>query len=198
MSSCRSRACRPLLQGVGILSLPWLAEVAARSLRSVHGSDGFAAPLEILAVELGPDRNPWILLVYAVGLTVGIRLLQSWQGPAESDPDETRSCFEAAMLAGASRARAQGMATRRRHGRWFGQFLLAAGYAATSLTPALLFTPWMDGRTVAPGVLVLADGPDDARLLAAALALGALAVNIAVLVVARLTSALPRNGEWEP
>ena len=50
----------------------------------------------------------------------------------------------------------------------------------------------MDGRTVAPGILVLADGPEDARLQAAVLALGAMAVNLAALSVARLTSALPR------
>jgi hypothetical protein len=74
--------------------------------------------------------------------------------------------------------------------------VLASCLAATSLTPALLFTSWGDGRTAAPAILALADGPEDARLQAAALAMGVIAVQLAALVAARLTSALPRD--WEP
>jgi hypothetical protein len=63
------------------------------------------------------------------------------------------------------------------------------------LTPALLFTPWSDGRTAAPAILSLADGSDDARLQAAALAIGVLAVQLAARATARLTAALPRNAQ---
>ncbi len=62
--------------------------------------------------------------------------------------------------------------------------------AATNLSPALLFTPWSDGLTVASGVLDLANGAGDAPAQAAALALCVIAVNLAALVVARSTFAL--------
>jgi hypothetical protein len=184
----------PLLQGIGILSLPWLIDLAATAVRGVPHWEWLAPRLGEAAVALGPDRNPWPLLVFAVGLAIGLKLWPIWEAADQPDPHETRSRYEAALLAGVSRARAHGAGMRWRHSRWLGRFLLAAGFAATNLTPALLLTPWMDGRTVAPGILVLADGPDAARLQAAALALGAIAVNLAALIAARFTSAVPRDG----
>jgi ABC-type Fe3+ transport system permease subunit len=186
----------PLLQGVGILALPWLVGLVSSSLGPFPRWEGLAARLGDLSVELNTDRNPWGLLVCAVGLTVGIRLLQSWQRAAESESDAVRSGIEAAMLAGISPARAP-MVAAWRPGRWFGRFLLAAGFAATCLTPALFFTPWIDGRTIAPGILILAAGPDDARQQAAVLGLMVLAVNTAALIAARLTSASPGDGELD-
>jgi hypothetical protein len=183
----------PLLQGIGILSLPWLAELGAGSLRGVARFHGLVTVLEHSAVELGPDRNPWPLLVFAVGLAVALRLLPTWEETDSAEPRETRSRLEAALLAGAPAARARGVGTRGWLGRWLGRYLLATGLTATSMSPALLFTPWMDGRTIAPGILILADGTDPARQRAAALALAALAVNLAALIAARLTSALPRD-----
>ena len=186
----------PLLQGVGILALPWLTGLAASSLRPIPGYESLAARLANLSVELSPDRNPWSLLIGAVGLTVGIRLLQSWQRAAESESFAMRSGLEAARLAGISAARAQLVAVWR-PGRWFGRFLLVAGFSATSLTPALFFTPWIDGLTIAPGILFLADGPDEARRQAAVLGLLVLAINLAALIAARLTSAWPHEGELD-
>jgi ABC-type Fe3+ transport system permease subunit len=188
----------PLLQGVGILALPWLAGLAAESLHAVPGCARGAAALGHLAIELRPDRNPWLLLVCSVGLTLGLGLVRTWEGSAGSDPRAIRARFEAALLAGVSRSRARGVGKPWRLTRGFGRFVLAAGLAATSLTPALLFTPWGDGRTAAPAILALADGPDDARLQAAALAIGVLAVQLAAWVTARLTSAWPRDGEPAP
>jgi ABC-type Fe3+ transport system permease subunit len=186
----------PLLQGVGILALPWLAGLVSSSLRTIHRFEGLADRLADLARELNLERNPWILLVSVVGLTVGLRFLQSGQWTAESESDELRSGRDAALLAGVSPVRARAVASWR-PARWIGRFVLATCFAATCLTPALLFTPWMDGRTIAPGIVILADGPDDARLQAAALALTALAANITALVAARLTSAWPRDGETD-
>ncbi len=186
----------PLLQGVGILALPWLAGLASLSLRTIPRCEGLATRLADVSIELDTDRNPWSLLVCAVGLTVGIRLLQSWQRAAESESDAVRSGLEAALLAGSSPARA-GMVATWRPGRWFGRFLLAAGFAATCLTPALFFTPWIDGRTIAPGILILADGPDDGRRQAAVLGLMVIAVNLTALIAARLTSASPGDGELD-
>ena len=68
-----------------------------------------------------------------------------------------------------------------------------ACFAATGLTPALLFTPWMDGRTITPGILSLADATDDARIQAAMLGLIVLAANLAALIVAWITAAWPRT-----
>ncbi len=180
----------PLLQGVGILTLPWLIGLAASSLRSSPRTRGLAARLGETAIELSPDRNPWIILVVAVTLTVGLRFLRSWQWTAESEAHDRRSCFDAALLTGVSAARARAL-TSWRPVRWIGRFWLVACFAATGLTPALLFTPWMDGRTISPGILSLADAPGDARLQAAMLGLIVLAANVAALVVAWITAAWP-------
>jgi hypothetical protein len=75
--------------------------------------------------------------------------------------------------------------------------LLIGSLAATNLTPALLFEPWSDGRTLAPAIVQLAAGPADARSLAAALALGAIAINVTALCIAWATCALPRSVDVE-
>ena len=67
-----------------------------------------AAGLADVSVVFDPDRNPWGLLICAVGLTVGIRLLHSWQQAAESESAAVRSGRDAALLAGISPARADG------------------------------------------------------------------------------------------
>jgi hypothetical protein len=186
----------PLLQGVGILALPSLAGLTASSVRPIPHCARLATGLEWLSRELDPDRNPWGLLVCAVGLTVGIRLVQSWRRVAESEAAAVRSGRDAAILGGTSPARASMVATWR-PGRWLGRFLLAAGFAATCLTPALFFTPWSDGRTISPGILILADGPIDARRQAALLGMLVVAVNSTALIAARLTSSSPGDGELD-
>ena len=70
--------------------------------------------------------------------------------------------------------------------------LLVWALAATNLTPALLFEPWTGGQSVAPTVVLLASGPGDIPAQAAALALCAIAANLAALVIAHATSAFPR------
>jgi ABC-type Fe3+ transport system permease subunit len=186
----------PLIQGVGILAIPWLLSLAAQTLRGLHGSDRMAALLGNLAVQLGPDWDPWILLVCAVSLTGFSRFLLVWDPPSERGKAHRSPCFDAAILAGASRTRARAIATRHQRGRAFGQLLLTVVFAATNLTPALLFTPFSDGRTTAPEILALAVGSDDARSVAAALAIGVLATQVAALAIAGITSAWP--GDWEP
>ena len=81
--------------------------------------------------------------------------------------------------------------------RWLAGCFLVWSLAATNLVPALLFEPWIDGRTIAPAVVHLAAGPADARAQAAALALCAIAINLAALAVARVSSALPRSVDLE-
>jgi iron(III) transport system permease protein len=191
-------ALPPLMQGVGILALPWLAGLAADSLPAVPGCAAGAAALGHLAIELHPDRDPWPLLVLAVGLAVGLRLVRAWQAAAGPNPRQVHAEFQAARLASGSLSRARAAGRPWRPARWIGRFSLAACLAATSLTPALLFAPGSDARTAAPAILALADGPEDARLQASALALGAIAVPLGALALARLASAWPRDGEPGP
>jgi hypothetical protein len=191
-------AVPPLMQGVGILALPWLAGLAADTLQEVPGCAAGAKALGHLAIQLHPDRDPWPWLVSAVGLAVGLRLVRAWQAAAGPDPRQVRAEFEAALLASGSRSRAKAAGRPWRPARWIGRFGLAASLAATSLTPALLWATGTDARTAAPALLALADGPEDARLQAGALALGVLAVQLAALATARLASAWPRDEEPAP
>jgi hypothetical protein len=180
----------PLLQGIGILAVPWLGVLGSEWLSGVPGREGLAAQAGSLAAQLVPGRNPWILLAYSTGLAVGLPVLAACWGTCQPARAEILSGVDAAILAGARRARARRLATPQKARRDSGRFVLVAGLAATNLTPALLFTPWMDGRTLAPAIVIWASGPDDARLAAAGLALVAVAVNLAALGAARLSSAL--------
>jgi hypothetical protein len=185
----------PLVQGVGLLALLVQAAQMVRTIKVMPGLPGGLAALADLGPELAVQRNPWPILVAAVGLSVGLRLLRSWQRAAERRPEESRSGLEAALVAGPSRRRARALAALR-PARWVGGLLLGLFLAAVNLAPALLFTPWMDGRSVAPAILVLADAPDGARVQAAALACCAIAGSLAALGAARLASAPPP--EWDP
>ncbi|MHB1557064.1 MAG: hypothetical protein ACYC61_06260, partial [Isosphaeraceae bacterium] len=185
----------PLVQGVGILALPGLLGALATALeRTVPAGSSLSRFLDGVSGELDAARNPRAILTVAVALSVGSRLLPRWRLAAEMNPLETRTGLDAALLAGASRARARGLAALRPY-RWASAFLLAALLAATNLTPALLFAIWADVRTMAPGLLVLADGAGDARLQASFLALGLIVLNLAALGLARLTPAPPPD--WD-
>ena len=78
-----------------------------------------------------------------------------------------------------------------------GRFLLVWAVAATNVTPALLFLPWIERQSVGPAVLVYSSLGRAAHPLAAALALGALAVSVTAFIVARFTSALPSFEDLE-
>jgi iron(III) transport system permease protein len=182
----------PLVQGVGVFSLSWLAGLAAGLPVDGESWRQLAIASERLSHLTNVDRNPWMLLIGSVGLALVGAVLQRGLNTVDLDGSRPNAAFDAARLAGASRSRARALSIPGRRGRWLGRFLLIWALAATNLSPALLFTPWTDGRNVAPGVLVLADGPGEARAQAAALALCIVAVNVAALAVGRLTSALPR------
>ena len=187
----------PMLLGVGLLAILSLGAQAARSMK---GLSGFARPfarIEGLAPELAVSRNPWPILTAAVGLSVGLRLLQSWRRAAERRPDSLRSGLAAALQAGATSSRARSVAALK-PGRWIGGLLLASCLAAANLTPALFFTPWMDGRTAAPAMLILADGPDDDRRQAAGLAFLMIVGNLAGLCAARFAPAPPPEWDRDP
>jgi ABC-type Fe3+ transport system permease subunit len=182
----------PLVLGAGVLALPWLAELAARSIDGAgHRSPGLA--LSKISAALDPSLHPWILMGFAIVLALAPRCFASWRDTALLEPARMRcrSATEAALLTGVSRARARGFGALWLPGRWSGRFVLVWALAATNLAPALFFAPWTDWKTVAPAVIVLARGDGDARAQAAVLALGVLVVNVGALGVARLTKSLP-------
>jgi ABC-type Fe3+ transport system permease subunit len=185
----------PLVQGVGFLALPWLAGLASAFLVDLDRWRTLAVALDQIAIELGPFRNPWMVMSFCVSLSLAPHFLSSWRRDARRDPSRfcSDSAFDAALLAGASRARAGRLSRPLPRARWLAGCFLAWSIAATNLSPALLFEPWIDGRTIAPAVLQLAAGPADARSQAAVLALCASAINLAALAMARMSSALPRT-----
>ena len=77
-------------------------------------------------------------------------------------------------------------------------YVVAAALGAVNLAPALLFAPWMDGRTASPAMLVLADGTTGARRQAAALACCVIAGHVAGLCAACLTPSRPPEWDSDP
>jgi ABC-type Fe3+ transport system permease subunit len=183
----------PLVVGVGLLALPWLAGLAAAYLIDFERWRPLGNALGAIARELDPFDNPWLMLPCCVALALLPRWLGSLHGGAQADPARvaSTSAIDAALLAGASRAWAVRLSKPLPSGRWLGRFFLAFSLAATNLTPALLFEPWADGRTIAPAVVIMATGAADARSLAAVLALCAIAMNLLALAIARVASAGP-------
>jgi hypothetical protein len=183
----------PLSLGVGVLSLSWLAGLAAATLVDAGRLKRLSATFEWFSRFSDGDRNPWIPLTVSVGLSLAAVVLTSGRRAVGLPGSQSTSALDAAQLAGASRSRARALSMPRRRRQWLGLFILIWVLAATNLSPALLFTPWSDGRTAAPGIVDLANGGGDARARAASLALCVVAVNLAAVVVARLTAAPPRS-----
>ena len=183
----------PLVQGVGLLALPWLAGLASVFLVDLGQWRPLAVAFGRISTELDPFRSPWIMMSVAVVLSLVPRFLVSWQPEVRSDPLRAGPGpgFDAALIAGTSRARAGRLSQPVPLARCFAGCFLVWSLAATNLVPALLFEPWTDGRTIAPAILQLAAGSADARAQAAALALCAVASNLAALAMARVSSALP-------
>ena len=183
----------PLVQGIGLLAIPWLARLGAAYVVDHGGWRPLAAGLGSIAAGFDPARNAWVVLSCGVALALVPRFLRSWQNDAKTGRSVVRtdSAYDAARLGNASRMRARRLSQPWPRGRWLALGFLVSSLAATNLTPALLFEPWTDGRTIAPAVVILAAGPADDRSQAAALALLAIAINMAGLAVVRMSSALP-------
>jgi hypothetical protein len=184
----------PMVQAVGILAMLQLGGLIMGMAGGLPGSGSPFEPIPALAPELDVRRNPWPVLSLAVGLSVGLRLLGSWRRAAEYESEESRSALDAAILAGAPGYRARS-AVAPRPRRWLGAVVSTTALAATNVVPALLFTPWMDGRTVGPALILLADGDSPCRVQAAALAVFAIVGNVAGLCASRVAPAPPP--EWD-
>jgi hypothetical protein len=182
----------PLVVGAGILALPWLLGVASRFLfdRDHHGAAVFIGDV---AAAIDPHIRAWTLMAFCVGLVLVSRVFEhSGTGHAAFAGRHPRdSCYEAALLPGGARWRAWTLGAPWRLGLLLGRFVLVAAFAATNLTPALLFSTGTDRPTLGPAFLDLAGGEALAQSQASALALAGIFVNLAAIAVAKGTRALP-------
>jgi iron(III) transport system permease protein len=182
----------PLAWGVGALSLPSLAGLGADLLGGSGGHNAVAGALGRLADILDPDRTPGVLLVVAV-VASRFPMLARWA--VRSRDVSRRAPRDAALSLGVSPRRARRMASGGALGASAGPLALIVALAVTSLTPALLLTPTLETRTVAPGVLILADEPGGGLARAAALAIAAIVVNLIALAAAAWGRSRP-IGAW--
>lgn len=94
----------PLVLGVGLLAVPWLAALASRFLLD-RGQDRTAVLLGDLGAAIDPRGQPWILAACGVGLVLLPRFFRSGarELAAAFRADRQDSCHDAAILSGASR-----------------------------------------------------------------------------------------------
>jgi iron(III) transport system permease protein len=184
----------PLVLGVGVLAIPWLAALASAFLTDVGGWGPLAHALGSIAGAFEPRGRSLVTTSCAVALVFLPRFFWCCRREplSETSSPRARSAFDSALLAGASRVLAIWLVNSRRVRRLIGWFSLVSVLAATNLTPALLFEPLTGGQCIAPTVVLLATGPGEIPARAGALALCAIAANVAALAVARSTSELPR------
>ncbi|SIO20141.1 iron(III) transport system permease protein [Singulisphaera sp. GP187] len=182
----------PLTIGVGALALGGLLQLAVDWLRIGERPGFLIVGFSVLRNGLDLDRTPGPLLLLAVAaacqspLILVSRQVGRWSLGQLTD---------AAITLGATERQAH----RAGLAGWFGVppgvLLLTLVLATTSLSPALILTPTVENRPVAPGILRLADQPDDAPSLAAALATCVIAVNVAALGLAAKGRSEPL-GDW--
>ncbi len=116
----------PLLQGVGVLSLSWLAGMAATWLVDAGSLRQIATIFESFSQVTNVDRNPWIPLTLTVGLSPRQSFLESARA-LEVRGSQSNAAFDAARLAGASRSRARALSGPRQRRRMAGQVHLDLG-----------------------------------------------------------------------
>ena len=185
-------AVPPLAWGVGALTLPSLARLGADLIGGSDGHGAIAGALARLAEVLDPDRTPGVLLVLAV-VASRLPMLARWAVRRRdvSHPAPRDAALSLGVQPSAGAADGVGGGAR----RLGGALALIVALAVTSLAPALLLTPTLETRTVAPGVLILADEPGGGLARAAALAIAAIAVNLIALAAASWDRSRP-IGAW--
>ena len=166
---------------MGALVLPGLFQMGADWFGSSPAQAPLARALQFVADLLDPYRTPGVLLALAVA-AVRAPLLAS---AAEEAAGRFRPVLmDAALNLGANRGRARRLAVGQGLGAPPSVLVLTLVLAATSLAPALILAPTVESRTVAPAVLLLADGPGADLQRAAVLAICAVAVNLFALALA--------------
>ena len=175
-------AAPPLVLGVGVLALPWLAALASRFLLD-RGQDRAAVLVGDFATTIDTRQHPWILMACGVGLVLLPHIFRNGSGPLATAAGQRQfdSCQAAAVLSGAPRWRAWALGNPGFLSRTAGRFAVVWAVAATNVNPALLFSARGEGKTLGPALLELAGGDATARSQAAALALMAALANLAAI-----------------
>ena len=156
------------------------AELASRFVDTSLGWHRAGLWVEGIALALDSYRFPGLLLFLGVCLTfLPLRLAARREAPERDGATARR--VDQALLSGAERGRARRLAIRGAKALPFRTMLLWAALAATSITPALVLAPTVESRPVGPGIVILAEQPGDSRAQAAALALAAIALDLAAL-----------------
>ncbi len=185
-------ALPPLVLGVCVLAVCSQASLASRFLLD-HGQVRAAVSVGDLAATIDTRQHPWIMMGFAVALVLLPLVFQNRSRPLAAAAEVPRfdPCREAALQAGASRPRAWALANPGAFSRWIEAFVLVWAAAATNVTPAVLFSPDGDGKTLGPAIIELAIGDPAARSQAAVLALTAGCTNLAAIALAFAIRALP-------
>jgi ABC-type Fe3+ transport system permease subunit len=189
-------ALPPLVLGVGVLAVPWLAALESRYL--LDGGQARAAVwVGDFADAIDTRQHPWILMACGLGLVLLPRIFRTGSGPLAASTGRHRSDsgYAAAVQAGAPWWRARTLGQRGQLSRLMGKFLIIWAVAATNVAPALLFSAGSARKTLGPAIVELAGGDATARSTAAAIALLAVLVNLAAIAAAYGTSALPSDGD---
>lgn len=170
----------PLVVGVAVLALSRMAELGALWFRTLAGWPALASPLEVVGRMIDPCGAPGVAVYLGVCLAYLPTKLLARRTHTELNPSTTHR-IDQAMLAGAGRRRARALGLRGPENIAGPMIVLWSVLAAMSVAPAIVLAPTMESRTIGPGIVVLADGDEELRSQAAALALGAVAVDLAAL-----------------
>ncbi|MGC8644456.1 MAG: hypothetical protein ACP5XB_31720, partial [Isosphaeraceae bacterium] len=173
------RAVPPLVMGIGVLALSRLVQLGSLWLETRLRWPGAARGLALLGRILDPYGGTGLALFLGVCLAhLPLKLLARFRPLEHAEPSSRR--IDQALLAGAGRHRARSLGLRGSGNVSSRTILLWAVLAATGIAPAIVLAPTLESRPMGPGIVALADGPDDARSRAAALALLVIAANLAV------------------
>ncbi len=173
-------ACPPLAVGVGVLAIPEGLRMLGEMLPASTWRPSPAELLGSAADFFDVDRTSWAALIFAVAL---VRLPHLARSALARRRVISPVWIDAAVSLGASPREAHRVATGWSLGVPISSAVLAVALALTNVTPALLFTPTADVRTVGPAVLTVMDEPGGLPR-AATLALAAVAVNLVALAFA--------------
>ncbi len=173
-------AMPPLAVGVGILALGQTALLGARYCSGTLYAPGAVYWLQGIAVAFDPVACPGLALYAGVMLACLPRGIAG--RPAGSGREQAVAHqLDQLRLCGAVRTRAAGQIWSRARGISPRLILLWGVLTATAVSPAMVLVPSLQESPLGPGIVMLANQPGDARRQAAALALGALALNALVL-----------------
>jgi hypothetical protein len=170
----------PLIVGVGVLALSRSAELAGRFAATGLNWPEASWAFGQVARWLDPARFSGISLLLGVCLGILPSRLVAWHEGMKGDRSNLRR-IDQALLCRPGLSRARSLAFRGVRRVPLPKLVLWGALAFSGISPAILLTPEMAGRTLGPGIVALASQPGDARAQSAALALCAIVLNLMAL-----------------